>query len=227
MPSPRCTPPTSGQVLLAGRPLALRLGIAACGRWLAVGLCTAMCFGLGADILGVWQAAIADHYVFQQPFAGGAAIADGLHELAASTVAHWAEAFGFVLGVGGAISAWRRSRLVPELVVRAGISRTFQNIRLFPALSVLDNVLVGMDAHLPADTAHAVAHSPRSSRRGMRVEKPRRSALRGCSRSVVTRAPAHQHRGELSPTGTSAAWRSRAPWPPGPSWSCSTSRPRG
>jgi len=36
----------------------------------------------------------------------------------------------------------------PESIASAGISRTFQNIRLFAHMSVLDNVLVGMHARL-------------------------------------------------------------------------------
>jgi branched-chain amino acid transport system ATP-binding protein len=38
--------------------------------------------------------------------------------------------------------------LKPERITSAGISRTFQNIRLFAHMTVLDNVLVGMHARL-------------------------------------------------------------------------------
>ncbi len=43
--------------------------------------------------------------------------------------------------------------LKPESITGAGISRTFQNIRLFAQMSVLDNVLVGM--HTRVDTSLA------------------------------------------------------------------------
>ncbi|HWO43771.1 MAG TPA: ABC transporter ATP-binding protein [Candidatus Eisenbacteria bacterium] len=40
--------------------------------------------------------------------------------------------------------------LKPEEITKLGISRTFQNIRLFSHMTVLDNVLVGMHCRLPS-----------------------------------------------------------------------------
>jgi branched-chain amino acid transport system ATP-binding protein len=39
------------------------------------------------------------------------------------------------------------SNFKPYQIVRKGIARTFQNIRLFKSMSILDNVLIGFDYH--------------------------------------------------------------------------------
>ena len=65
-------------------------------------------------------------------------------------------AFNLLTGVyrptSGAITFNGRSvvGLKPYQIAALGISRTFQNIRLFPTLSVLDNIRTA--AHLPSET---------------------------------------------------------------------------
>jgi len=48
----------------------------------------------------------------------------------------------------------------PDEVSRMGIARTFQNIRLFKEMSVLDNVLVGMHNQIPYSMFSAFLHLP-------------------------------------------------------------------
>ena len=50
--------------------------------------------------------------------------------------------------------------LSPDHVVRRGIARTFQNIRLFNNMTVLENVLVGQHTQLRANILGAVFHPP-------------------------------------------------------------------
>lgn len=54
--------------------------------------------------------------------------------------------------------------LRPYQIARRGISRTFQNIRLFPGMSVLENVLTACHIHARQTLADAVFRTPRFNR---------------------------------------------------------------
>ncbi|MBU6497516.1 MAG: branched-chain amino acid ABC transporter ATP-binding protein/permease [Rhodospirillales bacterium] len=58
--------------------------------------------------------------------------------------------------------------LAPHDILRKGVARTFQNIRLFPNLTVLENVLVGQHARLRSGPFSSVLRLPRT-----RVEEKR------------------------------------------------------
>jgi branched-chain amino acid transport system ATP-binding protein len=58
--------------------------------------------------------------------------------------------------------------LKPHEIARLGICRTFQNIRLFPDLTVLDNVRSGMHLTIAQSVFDALLHTPRY-RRGERL----------------------------------------------------------
>jgi branched-chain amino acid transport system permease protein len=54
--------------------------------------------------------------------------------------------------------------LLPHAVLEHGIARTFQNIRLFPNLTVLENILIGMHARLATGMLGAMLRMPANRR---------------------------------------------------------------
>lgn len=57
-----------------------------------------------------------------------------------------------------------------DIVARAGIARTFQNIRLFSNMTVLDNIKMACNYHTCYGFWDAVIHSPRFKRQESRIE---------------------------------------------------------
>lgn len=62
---------------------------------------------------------------------------------------------------------WRGTRiehLPPHSMTKMGISRTFQNIRLFPYMTVLENVIIGTHTHYKSFVGDAIFHTFRFRR---------------------------------------------------------------
>ena len=79
----------------------------------------------------------------------------------------------------GRFGIFRSAR--PNDMVVAGLGRTFQNIRLFPNMTVLENVLVGMHSRLTASWIDALLSTPRNraEERSSRVKAEELLALVG------------------------------------------------
>jgi branched-chain amino acid transport system ATP-binding protein len=94
---------------------------------------------------------------------------------------------GFYTPTGGEINfdgkpiAWARGSKVkslpPHKVTALGIGRTFQNIRLFSTMSVLDNVLVGLHVHLKSHWWDAVLRTPSQAREEHEAREEARALL--------------------------------------------------
>jgi branched-chain amino acid transport system ATP-binding protein len=49
----------------------------------------------------------------------------------------------------------------PDQITRMGVSRTYQNIRLFPAMTAIENILVGQHPRLKTSWVEAILQTPR------------------------------------------------------------------
>ena len=68
--------------------------------------------------------------------------------------------------------------LLPDQIARLGIARTYQTIRLFRYLTVLDNVLIGLHPHVRYGFLDAVVHTRRYHRSEREAEAEARELLR-------------------------------------------------
>lgn len=103
---------------------------------------------------------------------------------------------GFVRPTAGSIEfrGEEITRLRPDQVARRGIARTFQTIRLFGKLSVLDNVKIGQQLHGKVGFRETLVSAPSFLRksgksRGKRCSAWTISASRTCRRTRPWRWP--------------------------------------
>ncbi len=68
--------------------------------------------------------------------------------------------------------------LTPDLITKAGIARTFQNIRLFSNMTAIENVLVGQHPRLKTFWAEAIFSTKRFRAEEKAAEEEARSLLR-------------------------------------------------
>jgi branched-chain amino acid transport system ATP-binding protein len=87
---------------------------------------------------------------------------------------------GAVLFAGRSLSG-----LKPHRITKLGVARTFQNIRLFPEMTALENVMVGADAQHRTGIAGALLGSARHRREQREGEALARELLAFCGIGTV------------------------------------------
>jgi branched-chain amino acid transport system ATP-binding protein len=127
-----------------------------------MGLIAALSLVLVVNVEPLWEAAITANYTYRQPFSWPNAARAVLNYFGEEPARRFFIPFliGAVVGFAGAYAIWRRTRRAPEVVARAGIARTFQNIRLLGQMTALDNVRLGMDSRLQTRVWHAALRLP-------------------------------------------------------------------
>ncbi len=116
--------------------------------------------------------------------------------------------------------------LRPHQVAKLGIARTFQNVHLFPNMTVLENAMVGQHCRSKSGIFGSVLRLPSTRREEERI---RDRARRTPSTSSVPGSPAtaRSSRRSRSRTRTAAGSRWLGPWRPIPRSCCWTSRRPG
>ena len=69
------------------------------------------------------------------------------------------------------------TRKRPDIITRRGVARTFQNIRLFGAMTALENVMVGRNSRLHTGLFGAIVRTPRARREEREVRERAREVL--------------------------------------------------
>lgn len=82
------------------------------------------------------------------------------------------------------------ANLKPFQITQRGIARTFQNIRLFPSLTVFDNVRVAFHLHLKHDAVHSLTRGPKFFREEAALRDRTRELLAIFNLERVQNAPA-------------------------------------
>jgi ABC-type branched-subunit amino acid transport system ATPase component len=161
-------PPSAGRILICGHEAVACLRLRTVLAWIGVTIACALIGEAAINANGLWDAAINDH-LGTIPFPWHACWKTARTVMQPSCWTILPALAGAVVGALGFFYIWQANRRSPERVACAGVARTFQNIRLFRDMSVLDNVLVGSDRGLFSRLWGSALRLPSQRREEVRV----------------------------------------------------------
>jgi branched-chain amino acid transport system ATP-binding protein len=167
--------PTSGQVLVEGKAPVAPLRAKAIAGIVLTGLVVAvLAFLAVAGVEDLWAAVVKKPFPeLTDQFRVGPALASGGEYLQGVSRGRLLAAGvgGFFLGVVGASVIWAGGRRSPDVIAAHRVARTFQNIRLFRNMTVLENVLIGLDRTLSRNVLAMALRLPGLRREEVDAEK--------------------------------------------------------
>ena len=155
--------PSKGSIHLNDTPLNATPHFSDIIRCMLIACVTAIVLPFVANFTTLWQSVIVDHYTIGNSFSWLTALSECWSEMLRLSRSSLLipSLIGALLGGGGAW-IWITSALTsPEAVAQRGVSRTFQNIRLFGELTALDNIKCALDARASSSFFSSALRLPR------------------------------------------------------------------
>lgn len=144
--------PSSGYISVGNERINSLLGRKDVIQLLVSALILAILCLTSFNIQSLWDRVIISNYIYLEPFHWGSALKSGL-DLFVENLSQNLSIFlmSFLVAAAGAYAVIKGAKICPERYSRLGISRTFQNVRLFKQMSVIENILVAIEARRQAE----------------------------------------------------------------------------
>lgn len=158
--------PTQGRITFNGRDPRLPFKPSSLVGIALIAFLTGLGFVIALNLEALWSASITANFIYQKPFPFLKAWGDLFRFIRGLAPSRGLMPFalGAFIGAAGSAAVWLRSRATPNVIAGNGIARTFQNIRLFHAMTAFENVLVALDTRVRANIFEVIFRLPRYNR---------------------------------------------------------------